>query len=822
VIEHSSNRAMVANALLQMGRCYEKLGKQEAQKVYERILVEFADQADPAAQARIRLSNLSAADDKAESAKSARQVWAPAHDIHGRVSPDGRYLSYVNWTKGDLALRDLETGENRDLTDEGTYEEEPSQMADESLWSPDSRQIAYAWSIGKWYDLRIVGIDGSNPRVLYAADPEKGNAPFPRDWSRDGKHILGDLEQGDEDHIVLVSVKDGSVRTLKSLGAQGPGTVMTISPDGRYVVYSLKGDIHILATDGSLDAPLIEHPGLDFWPFWTPDGKRVLFSSDRSGSLGLWLLDVKEGRAQGAPTAIHETRNCSRALGFTQDDSFYYATKNLNKDVYVATLDLEAGAVLSPPTKISLRFEGSNRAPVWSPDGKRLAYFSRRGIWGPDVLVVRSLETGEERDVSLQDGLRPYLDLVFGLPQWSRDGRSIFVGGRTNTGRGAFRIDVETGGVTALRQEKPGDEGYRAWPVFSKDDKTVYLVRGLRLDRLSAIVALDVESGKDVEIYRAAQSVGKLALSPDGRQLAFCEKEKEEKFVLKTMPISGGEPREVFTVPEYRELEWELGLSWTSDGNHLVVAHPKNNKDLWVIPVDGGERRTVKLGAKARGMRLHPDGQRIAFTIGPLYEVGEVWALENFLPDPASPANQLPNPLTGNYFVTRSEDDAEEWGGGNMYLDSSDLELMHDSNRRGDQVVGVRFANMRIPKGTQIKKVYVQFTTDEVTTRPTDLSIHAELVKNAKAFTTDKHNISSRKRTEASVKWSPEPWKVKGQRSANQRTPDLSSLIQEVIDQPDWQEGNAIVLIFTGSGQRNAISFDNRGRQYSPMLYIEY
>jgi Tol biopolymer transport system component len=634
VAEHSSNRAVVAKALVQMGQCYEKQGRAEARKAYERVVKEFADQADPVAQARIRLSKLSSTDDKA-SVKSARQVWAPAHDIHGRVSPDGCYLSYVNWTRGNLALRNLETGENRDLTDEGTYEDDPSQMCDESLWSPDSRQIAYAWSIGKWFDLRVVGIDGSEPRVLCAAGPGKGNAPYPHDWSRDGKHILAGLVRGDEDHIVLVSVEDGSIRALKSLGAQDAGGMirMTLSPDGRYVVYGLNGDIHVLATDGSLDAPLVEHPGGDGSPFWTPDGKRVVFSSDRSGSLGLWLLDVKDGRAQGPPTAVHEARYGSSIMGFTQDGSLYYATKNLSKDVYVATLDLEAGAVLSPPTKISLRFEGSNRAPIWSPDGKRLAYFSRRGSAGPDVLVVRSIDTGEERDISLQSGLKPYLDLVFGLPQWSRDGRSIFVGGWTKAGRGGFRVDVETGAFTALRQGKPEDEGYRAWPVFSKDDKTVYLVRGLRLDRLSVIVARDVESGKDAELYRAAQSVGKLALSPDGRQLAFCEREKEDKFVLKTMPISGGKPREVFTVPEYRELEWELGLSWTSDGNHLIVAHPRNSEDLWVIPVDGGEHRTVKLGAKARGMRLHPDGQRIAFTIGPPYEVGEVWALENFLPE---------------------------------------------------------------------------------------------------------------------------------------------------------------------------------------------
>jgi hypothetical protein len=266
VEDHRDDRALVAKTLVQIGGCYEKLGRAEARKAYERVVSEYADQADPVAQARIRLSNLSAADDKAASAKSTRQVWAKAHDTHGSVSPDGRYLSYVNWKKGDLAVRDLKTGENRDLTDEGTYEGEPSQMAAESLWSPDSRQVAYAWHKGWPFELRIVGIDGSKPRVLCAAGPGKGNAPFPLDWSQDGKHILAELTQDGEHHIVLVSVKDGSVRTLKSLGTQNPGG-MTLSPDGRYVVYDFPGsktvNIHILATDGSLDAPLLEHPAHD-------------------------------------------------------------------------------------------------------------------------------------------------------------------------------------------------------------------------------------------------------------------------------------------------------------------------------------------------------------------------------------------------------------------------------------------------------------------------------------------------------------------------------------------------------------------------------
>jgi hypothetical protein len=64
---------------------------------------------------------------------------------------------------------------------------------------------------------------------------------------------------------------------------------------------------------------------------------------------------------------------------------------------------------------------------------------------------------------------------------------------------------------------------------------------------------------------------------------------------------------------------------------------------------------------------------------------------------------------------------------------------------------------------------------------------------------------------------------VEGEQSEKQRTPNLSSLIQEVVAQPDWQEGNAPVFIISGSGRRAAESYEGGGdQQNAPMLYVEY
>src|SRR5712692_7337221 len=119
--KYSGNRAVAAKALVQMGQCYEKLGNTEARKAYEHVLRDYADQNEAAAQARARLAVLSGNVASRSSEMVTRRVWAGS-DVEAGVSlsPDGRYLTCVDWTTGDLALRDLATGKMRRLTKGGS------------------------------------------------------------------------------------------------------------------------------------------------------------------------------------------------------------------------------------------------------------------------------------------------------------------------------------------------------------------------------------------------------------------------------------------------------------------------------------------------------------------------------------------------------------------------------------------------------------------------------------------------------------------------------------------------------------------------------
>jgi sterol desaturase/sphingolipid hydroxylase (fatty acid hydroxylase superfamily) len=146
-------------------------------------------------------------------------------------------------------------------------------------------------------------------------------------------------------------------------------------------------------------------------------------------------------------------------------------------------------------------------------------------------------------------------------------------------------------------------------------------------------------------------------------------------------------------------------------------------------------------------------------------------------------------------------DDVEERSDGSIYTNSSDLELVTD----GDwQVVGLRFSNVPIPQGMLIQGAWLQFTTDEISTGACNLEIRAQAANSAPAFEETYKNISARELTNATVSWQPEDWNLIGQSGLPQRSPDLSVLLQEVVNRPGWVPGSALALVIKGSGRRTA------------------
>src|SRR6202162_2110815 len=577
-IAKGSDRNLAARSLLYAGLCYEKLGKREARNAYERLIRDFADQTGLVTAARARLE------------MAAHRVLAD-FPAFGALSQDGQRLSFNDWTTGDFALIDLESKQKRSLTRNLTRDGTWLGEAYGSVHSPDGREIAYVWwNADNILELRVLGLDGTGPRVLYRnADLHHLEV---EDWSSDGRYILCNfsLSTG-RNQIALVSVGNGAAQVLKTFDWPGPGR-LSLSPDGRYVAYGLDGDVFLLAVRGTHEAVLVKNPANDFNPIWTPDGNRILFTSDRTGTNGMWILSVVDGNPHGAPVLLRADMGKTWPVRFARGESYFYGVQTTMQDVYVAELDPETGKVTAPPSQASRRLVGANRWPEWSRDGKFLVFVSNRSPGGQDLpaLSIRSLETGK------QEELYPRMTFISRL-RWSPDGRSILASGRDERGRGGlYRIDAQTGDVSPVVQS--GGLRFPWECAWSPDGRTIYYEMG------AGIVARDLGTGQERQIRSDARH---FALSPDGRFLAVAREDPPTTpSVLEIVSLDTGQSRELLRVPD--PSDFYKVLSWSVDGRFLFFnKNAGRTTELWRVAVENGV--SEKLGIAMKGLvqvRVYP------------------------------------------------------------------------------------------------------------------------------------------------------------------------------------------------------------------------
>ncbi|MBY5161740.1 Ig-like domain-containing protein [Salsipaludibacter albus] len=168
--------------------------------------------------------------------------------------------------------------------------------------------------------------------------------------------------------------------------------------------------------------------------------------------------------------------------------------------------------------------------------------------------------------------------------------------------------------------------------------------------------------------------------------------------------------------------------------------------------------------------------------------------------------------------VGSDTDDAEEAASGTMDRGSSDLEMTQESSV---QTVGVRFDGVPVPPGATVTEAWVQFEADETDGTPTTLDLAFQDADDPPTFGVTPFDISARPLLAQSVPWSPPAWNAVGERGPAQRTPDLSPVVQQLVDQPGWDEGNAMVLVVTGTGKRTAEAHDGFPA-LSPTLHVRF
>jgi beta-lactamase regulating signal transducer with metallopeptidase domain/Tol biopolymer transport system component len=542
----------------------------------------------------------------------ARRVLADASGVVGVLTPDGRYIRGIDWDTGDVVQFEVASGQTSRITNRGPWSKTETALEDQ-VFSRDGKQIAYDVESSdpntkEWlYQLRIRNLDGSGLRTLYS---EKDSDIDPLDWSPDAGSILAFRAR----ELTLISTVDGSVRVLRSITIPLGWLRASFSPDGRFVAYSSvgegsrrQGDVRLMTAEGQNDVVVVGHPADDRLLGWTPDGRSLVFLSDRSGTWDIWTVQITGGKQQGEPGLLKKDFGYdSEVLGFAPDGSCYYKIVTPLGGLYNGAIDLETGKVLEPPAPVTTRYTGPPHQLTWSPDGRNLLYISRWGFGpGKDILTIRSTATGEER---LLSGLG-FVNQI----SWAPDGRSIIAIGSTGGESEIVRIDTETSGITRLAH-------LGLFPKLCPDGKTLVfatgpIIRKRNLDTREESEVVNVGTGGTAQMY--------YDLSPDGREVVF-----QMNDAVKTVSLNGGEPRELF-----RGLAQKCWLRWTRDGRYIIIqAIGTASSEIWRVPAQGGTPLKLDLSVpKLDFFALHPDNRRFAFSVNE-GDTSELWVLENFLP----------------------------------------------------------------------------------------------------------------------------------------------------------------------------------------------
>jgi len=153
--------------------------------------------------------------------------------------------------------------------------------------------------------------------------------------------------------------------------------------------------------------------------------------------------------------------------------------------------------------------------------------------------------------------------------------------------------------------------------------------------------------------------------------------------------------------------------------------------------------------------------------------------------------------------ISSSYDDAEEHqdnGAVNPIRESLSL-----TARDGFQKVGWRFQNITIPRNSYISSARIQWTSADTSSSSAAWTLQSELVADAQSFSLAKYNLSFRPRSSQVVQWTTAPWSVA---ETTYMSPDIRHVVQQIVDQFNWTNGNDLVLLLRGTGLREAWSYD--------------
>jgi len=503
-----------------------------------------------------------------------RLTSGPADDLSPRWSPDGRHIAFVSdrGTGTNVYLIPPLGGAERKLVETHIPWLERSIETLSSLgavpWSPDGSELLFS-RLQPSGEIAVWKVNLRSGAQTQLTKPPAGGVDLSATWSFGGKRIaftrgpqlwlmdagggepellLGDeylnaapAWSGNGQRLLFVSNRSGRMnlweievesRRLRQV-TTGPGNDLApvVSSTGRaaYTQHSHQVDLY----QARVDQPEEEHQRLtshtqnNFGARVSPDGRYILYQSDRTGNFELWLLD----RADGSERQLTDN-------------------------------------------------PGFDAMADWSPNGREIVFLSTRGgALQPWILEVASGQTRQLSEVSHWIPFEPH----FGGPRWSPDGKAVgFLAGNKDRA-GLWVVDPQGGN---LRSPLPGVIGFD----WYRDSQHILYTRSLEdgSGTMEMRVA-DLQTGKEVVLLRGPSA--EITVSPDGRGVSYLHSASHfnmQLFVLRLAPPDSpeglprpvGEPRQL----THGGATWHVhNGGWSPDGRAVVYTRDLDSGDIYAI-----------------------------------------------------------------------------------------------------------------------------------------------------------------------------------------------------------------------------------------------
>ncbi|MBI1826796.1 MAG: PD40 domain-containing protein [Planctomycetes bacterium] len=527
------------------------------------------------------------------------------------LSPDGKTVVYVARDGEDKDIFSLRVGGLNPINLTKDCTQDDTQPA----FSPDGTRIVFR-SERDGGGLFVMGATGESPRRLtdFGFDPK---------WSPDGQRvafategIINPLSRSTISAIWTIDLATGEKKKITDGDAVQPSW----SPHGNRIAYWVvwqKGgqrDIYSISANGGEPVAVTSDQATDWFPVWSPDGRFIYFDSDRGGSMNIWRIAIDEqtGRplgkcepvtsgvtAAGQPslssdgrliafTATVQTANIERL----NIDPVTSVVQGLPQPISHLTGRIEYASV-SPDGEwiactttdrqedlILLRKDGSerrqltndiykDRGPAWSPDGKRLAFYSDRSgkyeIWTINFDGSNLTQLSRTTDSSIT------------FPRWSRDGSRLFFS--AGHSQAVIMNPNRPWGEQTPEQLFPADlpNGFTS-TSWSADGRSIagYMYDATSMSNLGVVV-VDMESKQIHEIAKRGEYPEFLH---DGRRIIFAQDDHR----LMLTDIEGNPPQMLLDVaPDGLQ---GYGCSVSSDDTAIFYTRVKTESDVWLLQLE--------------------------------------------------------------------------------------------------------------------------------------------------------------------------------------------------------------------------------------------